>query len=204
MIPGIPVVDLMKRTMHNLKTIEQMDRSSGGVYEVTQLVNSFLAALAYPWEEWKVDSYKMSLAEATEKGWPQFKKSDPLDDDPKDLRDLLRLVRNAFAHGNIAFVPDGQGNISMLEIWNEDNGYRTWGTKATLLDIRQFLVCFVEHAHGLGSPRPRNNRPHRNDPIRGRPRKVECPTCGGRVSPDRIRTQPHRECQMSVEEKLRR
>jgi hypothetical protein len=38
--------------MQNLKFIEEHKRRDGP-YEVTQLLNSFLGALAFPWEEYR-------------------------------------------------------------------------------------------------------------------------------------------------------
>jgi hypothetical protein len=46
-MPIEPVRDIMRRTMQNLKFVEG-HRGANGPYEVTQLLNSFLGALAHP------------------------------------------------------------------------------------------------------------------------------------------------------------
>ena len=47
MPPTEPIRDVVRRTMANLQFIEG-HASARGSYEVTQLVNSFLGALAHP------------------------------------------------------------------------------------------------------------------------------------------------------------
>jgi hypothetical protein len=50
MNPEQPVRDIMQWTMMNLEFIEAQPRDPRtGPFEVTQLVNSFLGALAHPW-----------------------------------------------------------------------------------------------------------------------------------------------------------
>jgi hypothetical protein len=49
MEPFEEVKDLMKRTMFNLRFVEE-HKARNGPYEVTQLINSFLGAMAHPWE----------------------------------------------------------------------------------------------------------------------------------------------------------
>lgn len=173
-MPDVPVRDLMDRTKANLDFIQQeYDGGNRDVWDVTQLVNSFLAALAHPWESWKQDRAeipKMSLLEAEAQGWPKAEKDDERDEDPKNLGDLLRLMRNALAHGNIRFISDSQNNIGELRLWNEENGYRTWGTKMDVRTLRLFLDRIVMLAQQL----PPNPRPEPRRHIRDR-RKLEGP-----------------------------
>ena len=44
--------EVIRRTMFNLRFVEK-HAGQDGPYEVTQLLNSFLGALAHPWEELK-------------------------------------------------------------------------------------------------------------------------------------------------------
>jgi hypothetical protein len=76
MMPHEPVLDMMRRTMANLAFIER-NATSGGPFEVTQLINSFLGALAHPWESLKHELNGMSLASATERGSPKLEKELP-------------------------------------------------------------------------------------------------------------------------------
>ena len=150
MMPNEPIIDMMRRTMANLRFIEKHAREDG-LYEVTQLVNSFLAALAHPWEEYKEQLNSMTIEDAISNGWPKLQKERVgRDSDPTSLGDLLRLVRNSFAHGNIDFLPNQPSEITHLRFWNcNRQGNRTWGTIATVDDLRMFLKKFVELASGL-------------------------------------------------------
>jgi len=73
MQPENPLLDVMNRTIYNLHFIED-EAKNEGPYEVTQLVNSFLGALAHPWEKFKIELETISLEEAQDKGWPLVKK----------------------------------------------------------------------------------------------------------------------------------
>jgi hypothetical protein len=60
------------------------------------------------------------------------------------LGDAIRLLRNGLAHGNISFVPGGQGQIAALRIENRDGqGRRTWGAIVTPDNMKQFLERFI-------------------------------------------------------------
>lgn len=69
-IPSEPVRDIMRRTMANLDFIEK-NAQPDGPFEVTQLINSFLGALAHPWEALQADLLALPLAEAAQRGCPQ-------------------------------------------------------------------------------------------------------------------------------------
>lgn len=148
MNPQEPVRDIMRRTMANLRFVEQRWTPTGP-FEVTQLINSFLGALAHPWEKFKDELNKMSLSHAERAGWPRISKERPEDKDPKSLGDLLRLVRNSLAHGNVEFLPDERNEIHALCLCNKDQGERTWAATVTIEDIRRFLDRFVELAEEL-------------------------------------------------------
>jgi hypothetical protein len=145
MMPTEPLRDMMRRTMENLEFIEGKAGPSGP-FEVTQLVNSFLGALAHPWERLRADLNEMALGSP---GWPAIRKERDSDDDPKSLGDLVRHLRNAVAHGNIEFLPGPQGDIKALRIWNWHRGQRTWGAILTVAEMRDFLVRFVVLAEEL-------------------------------------------------------
>lgn len=177
----VPVRDLMNRTMLNLAVIDDLHQGHRldyqyEVYEIIQLVNSFLAALAHPWEEWRQELNLISLEQAENDGWPIRHPDDPRDQNPKNLGDLLRLVRNALAHGHVRFQPDQDNDIGQVHLWNEtSDGWRTWGITLTAQELRQFLDCFVTLATTLPSPRQRTVR-HVAD--RPRDSRVRCAQCG--------------------------
>jgi hypothetical protein len=73
MPPTEPIRDVVRRTMANLQFIEG-HASARGSYEVTQLVNSFLGALAHPYEASKPSLMALPTSEAAQRGWPAIAK----------------------------------------------------------------------------------------------------------------------------------
>ena len=144
-IPTEPLVDIMRRSMANLAFIEA-HAGPDGPYEVTQLINTFLGALVHPFETVRDDLMTLPLTEAAALGWPKIIKERPSDSEPASLGDLVRLMRNGMAHGNLKYLSNGKGQIHALRIWNTHprTGARTWGTVVPVVDMRRFLSLFVE------------------------------------------------------------
>ncbi len=143
MMPHEPVRDLMRRTMRNLEFIES-HRSDTGPFEVTQLINSFLGAMAHPWETLKDELDSILITDGMPKGWPEIRRGQASDECPASLGDLIRLLRNGIAHGNIQFLPDATRQISALHIENKNQqGRRTWGCILTPKEMKLFLQQFV-------------------------------------------------------------
>jgi hypothetical protein len=66
------------------------------------------------------------------------------------LGDVIRLLRNGLAHGNISFLSGGQGQIAALRIESHNGqGRRTWGVIITPENMKQFLERFVALAEEL-------------------------------------------------------
>ena len=143
-MPTQPVVDIMRRTMANLEFIEAHS-TRDGPYEVTQLINSFLGALAHPFEDFSDDLKRLPVDEAVKRGWPAINKELGTDRDLSTVDELIRVLRNAVAHGNIEFRSDGRGEIHALHLWNSDtrSNRRTWGATVTASDARKLLTLFV-------------------------------------------------------------
>lgn len=135
--------------MMNLRFVE-MHASSDGPYETTQLINSFLCALAHPWEEMKADLMAVPLGHIEALGWPALV-SDRGETEPTSLGHAIRLLRNGMAHGNIELIGNSVGEIASVRIWNNDKqGYRTWGTRLSILSLRDILIGFtalIEERH---------------------------------------------------------
>lgn len=143
-MPTQPLLDIMRRSMANLAFVEA-HAGPEGPYEVTQLVNTFLGALAHPFEAMRDDLMSLPQTATAALGWPRIGRERPADEEPKSLSDLIRLLRNGFAHGNIEFLSDGRGEIVALRIWNTNRqGARTWGAVIKVDDMRRFLALFVE------------------------------------------------------------
>lgn len=141
---------VMIRTMENLAFIDK-HKTDEGPYETTQLVNSFLGALAHPWEDLRREFKKMSIKVAVNNGWPLVEKQLPTDVEPRNLDDLIRLMRNGLAHRGIELLPRGDCEIEAIHIVNVDPkcGHRTWGTVLKVEDVRTFLDKFVATARLL-------------------------------------------------------
>lgn len=62
-----------------------------------------------------------------------------------DLNVLIRYLRNAIAHCNIEFLPDGQGHVGILKVWNETKRKeRTWEAELTVEDLRKLVEKFAK------------------------------------------------------------
>ncbi|WP_203075830.1 HEPN family nuclease [Falsiroseomonas ponticola] len=141
MMPHEPVLDMMRRTMINLAFIER-HAGNEGPFEVTQLINSFLGALAHPWERLKEDLANISISEAKGAGWP-LPEQQGGGDKPESLGDLLRLLRNGIAHGNLTFLSDGRGQIQAIRIANYNRGRLTWRGAISVQEMQTLLHRFV-------------------------------------------------------------
>ena len=104
--------------------------------------------MAHPWEKWKKQLSKMSLGEAQQRGWPVIHTQVGSRDTPESLGDLIRLMRNAMAHGNISF-DSGAGEIVALHLWNRGGGKDTWRARVEVEDLGRFLTRFVALANEL-------------------------------------------------------
>jgi hypothetical protein len=147
-----PVKELMQRTMYNLKFIENLKDDKHGPYEVTQLINSFIGAMAHPWEKskWRKELTKITLEQAQQKGWPHIVTEEGSRDTPESLEDLIRVIRNAIAHGNLDFVRQpGVDEIEVVDLWNRGRGKDTWRARVRVKDLRSFLDRFFELANEL-------------------------------------------------------
>jgi hypothetical protein len=88
----------------------------------------------------------LPVSEAVNRGWPAIGKEQPTDREPSSVDELIRLLRNAVAHGNVEFLPDGRGEIHALHPWNIDtrSKRRTWSAIVTVGNARQLLTLFVD------------------------------------------------------------
>src|SRR3954447_14845528 len=118
-MPTEPVLEVVPRSMANLAFVESHAGPSGP-NEVTQLINTLLGALARPFDAMRDDLMSLALAEAQASGWPSIHREPPADREPSSLGDLIRLMQNALAHGNIEFLSDGNGQIQAIRLWNTD------------------------------------------------------------------------------------
>ncbi len=105
----------------------------------------------------------MQLTEIESLQWPELTNDDGPGKELETVGDLVRLVRNAFAHGNIEFLPNDDNEIRAIRFWNENGqGERTWGSTLDIETIQRFLYCFVKLAedHEAALCRPRTTKTH--------------------------------------------
>lgn len=151
--------DLIERTLDNLRFLER-HQDEVGVWEVTQIVNSFLCVIAHPKEQLfnsrEVRWLSLGDAVVVASGMPRMPSSSGYDtEEPRTFGRLITLLRNGVAHGNIELLNEAEliarrpetkrssnvarDDVAGMEIWNELNGSRTWGTVLTLGEMRQCL-----------------------------------------------------------------
>jgi hypothetical protein len=139
-----------RRTIKNLQCIEQTftDRKDGHV--VTQLMNSMLGLIVFPWEQKFEDEIKnLMLTDLVAQGWPQFQMEGSK---CKTLGDLLRHLRNAIAHREIKFDSDSRNiydvSIHLENHWKDKNTKEvkiTWCADIKATELRAFCFKLFEH-----------------------------------------------------------
>ena len=149
------VRDFAQRTRKNLNFIEEQVHSNPEIelYEVTQLINSLLGLLVFPREHYhrrdqKLEDFcyipKTPLKTLENQGWPRVK---VLAGQPpcRDLRTLIRHLRNSIAHFNIKFLADPiTAQMAGVRLWNTSDGEETWGVELNLQELRLITELFLD------------------------------------------------------------
>jgi hypothetical protein len=138
------VRDFAQRTEHNLELIESVSAEPGGrAFEFTQLVNSMLGLLVFPRERYYDRIPQTSLDVLAREGWPVPRVAGDLPP-AKDLRELMRYMRNAVAHFNIEFVSTKDRELVGLRLWNQRGPRKTWEAQFTKEQLREITRRFIE------------------------------------------------------------
>ncbi len=139
--------EFMRRTLANLALVHEK-RQPNGPYEVTQLINSFLGAMVHPWEEMRDREIRplgsLSVKEARLMRLPVLDTDLETSDEPRNYREMFRFIRNAFAHGNLAF-DNVDGEISGVYLENLGTPY--WRGRASIKNLNDLLQVFDDIAH---------------------------------------------------------
>jgi len=97
-------IGFAERTETNLVHLERAFAAGADVHLVTQLVNSLVGFVVFPWERGVRERLdRLQLNEAVATGWPVW--SIQRGTCPS-LWDLVRYLRNGLAHGHIEFSSD--------------------------------------------------------------------------------------------------
>lgn len=138
------IEDFASRTRDNLRCINALKASGIEVYEVTALVNSMLGLLVFPQQRYIDSIPETSIAELANRGWPI---PTVVGDFPqvRNLRQLVRHLRNAISHFNVEFFEDGSGQIAGLVVWNVDprSRHTTWKARLSVADLDAIAHRFV-------------------------------------------------------------
>ncbi len=95
-----------ERTKKNLLFVEQAFVSGDDVHVITQVVNSLLGLVIFPWERGFLDRIRNLLLTDLEKmGWPSWHL---LEGKCVTLGQLTRYLRNGTSHGHIQFSSDSR------------------------------------------------------------------------------------------------
>jgi hypothetical protein len=135
--------EVLERTMANFGFIDAAARgatpASPRVYEVTQLVNSFLMTLLQHWDDIEADWPHLPQAGVT---WPRIESEPTL-----QARQCVGKIRDSLAHGLFVFEENDDGEIAALHMWTcPDQTTVDWHATISIGDMRAMLQCFVELA----------------------------------------------------------
>jgi hypothetical protein len=156
-----PALMLSYRTIQNLDFIDR-NKGNYGPFEVTQLINSFLAVLAHPWDQLldknELEKIKLTSKTFRECGFPVFvdTRSSNQTTSPDNACELLRRLRNGMAHGNIRLLSRKQlrqlrssgtiprvseNEIAAIEVCDgpQGNGAFGWCTVVDVFEMRSTL-----------------------------------------------------------------
>jgi hypothetical protein len=153
-----PIIEFARRTKCNLDHIQEQvewqksKRETPALYEVTQLINSLLGIIVHPKESLPPHFFDIELDKLYQKGWPEFRlATEEIDDHcitlPQTLLGLLRLMRNAIAHNQIAYIslPPDTGDIESIHFWNKPGKNKIWEIEVSINQLRKFVTLLLDH-----------------------------------------------------------
>jgi hypothetical protein len=138
-------IGFAQRTRKNLEYIERASVAGEDVHVVTQLANSLLGAIVFPWEQEFVNCMqKLKLDELKKDGWPWIEITMG---ECKTLYELVYHLRNAVAHGHLEFSSESR-NPDAVTITVEDYKPKAlspyWGAQIKAQALREFCLRFMD------------------------------------------------------------
>jgi hypothetical protein len=135
-----------RRTRTNLEYIERAFSTREDVHVITQLANSLLGLIVFPWEQKFADHIKaVPIDELVAKGWPQFEITKG---ECQTLGQLVRYLRHAVAHGRITFSSDSREinevSISVENYAHKQDPLPNWSARLEARDLREFCRRFID------------------------------------------------------------
>jgi HEPN pEK499 p136 len=127
------------RTKKNLLYIEQAKSHHQDVHIVTQIINSSLGLIVFPWERRAdIEIRGKLLADLYKSGWPIWDETPP----SKGLGELIKGLRNGIAHGNVQFSSDDRVASEVAVIFGSENG--DWHARISADNLKSFCLKFIE------------------------------------------------------------
>lgn len=132
------------RTRKNLEHIATAAMGGEDVHPVTQAITALLGIVVFPWETSAFDIVKKrKLPLLSASGWPKWKMSGARR--VIELGELIQVLRNAIAHGNIEFDSDSRNpDDVMISFTNIPEGKKEsdWVGTITGDQLIEFCRCF--------------------------------------------------------------
>jgi hypothetical protein len=138
----------VKRTRENLEVIEKA-RETGDpkAHVVTQLGNSLLGLVVFPWEHQGLDNLKKrSMSAIKLEGWPD-EIMEMGKDKTKTLGDFVHHMRNALAHGRIWFSSDNRNLNEVTLVLKDRKSPKSpvyWRARLNGGHLRQFCDTLMK------------------------------------------------------------
>jgi hypothetical protein len=128
-----------ERTKKNLQHVQKAFDAGHDVHVVTQVVNSLLGLVVFPWESHLDEVVQaMPLAELERQGWPRWEITKG---SCATLGELIRHLRNGASHRDIWFSSDDRdaGEVT-IEVRDRKKGAPEpyWVARLNANEVRQF------------------------------------------------------------------
>jgi hypothetical protein len=128
-----------ERTRKNLLYIDQAKSRREDVHVVTQIINSSLGLVVFPWEDQADKAIRGKLlSDLYKSGWPVWDESPP----SRGLGQLIHVLRNAIAHRNVKFSSDDREASKVAILFASENG--DWHATISARDLKNFCLKFIE------------------------------------------------------------
>lgn len=141
-----------QRTRKNLDFIVSAhQQQNADVHVVTQAVLSLLGIVVFPFERLMADGlYNPNLEDLEAEGWPRWKYASG-SRAPISLWQLIRHLRHAAAHSNIAFSSDSRFLHEVEVTFVNDPPHKTWTWEGSIQgdQLVEFCHRFLERMEGV-------------------------------------------------------
>jgi hypothetical protein len=136
--------EFAKCTRKNFLHIERVKKEGeADVHVITQLANSLLGLIVFPWEKGvKKRTEEIDLGAP---GWPRWAEWKDLEGDCHTLDRLIKHLRNAIAHARILFESEGADLDQVVFKFEDRNGKGelVWSARIRGTELREFCLRFV-------------------------------------------------------------